>query len=264
MMATQAAENVALSQLQSEQAELLNTIDRLAELGVQQNSELPQVVVWGRNWREKALIPGYLSGIPFPTKGDGSASFTTEISLRRHPHSRLKVVIEPSLSRTVEVRNWLQAFNLRLFTSEKDLWCVYEEVSKYLQSTGTVAIDDILRIEICGPDKPNVTIVDLPALHLSPTSDGDTKQDLSVARQTVEHYMGNLNSILLAVANGSNLPKTLRTAEKFDPNLERTIVIIVHPDVLETSSNDEEKCLQLLKDGRAKLPLGWHAISTVV
>ncbi|KAL3488729.1 hypothetical protein BJX62DRAFT_239825 [Aspergillus germanicus] len=215
-MATQAAENVALSQLQFEQAELLNTIDRLPELGV------------------------------------------------RHPVSRFKAVIEPSLSRTVEVRNRLQAFSLRLFTSEKDLWCVYEEVSKYLQSTGTVAIDDILRIEICGPDKPNVTIVDLPALHLSPTSDGDTKQDLSVARQTVERYMGNPNSILLAVANASNLPKTLRTAEKFDLNLERTIGIIVHPDVLETSSDDEDKCLQLLEDGRAKLPLGWHAISTTV
>ncbi|KAL3447499.1 hypothetical protein BJX65DRAFT_295627 [Aspergillus insuetus] len=219
-MATQTAENVALSQLQSEQAELLNTIDRLAELGVRGTTELPQVVVWGRQWREKT-----------------------------YPHSRFKAVIDPSLSRAVEARNRLQAFSLRLFTSEKDLWCVYEEVSKYLQSTGTVAIDDILRIEICGPDKPNVTVVDIPALHLSTTSDGDNKQDLSVARQTVERYMGNPNSILLA---------------KFDPNLERTIGIIVHPDVLETSSDDEDKCLQLLEYGRIKLPLKWHAISTAV
>jgi hypothetical protein len=150
-----------------------------------------------------------------------------------------------------------------VFTSEGDLWLVYEEVFKYLNSTGTITIDDILKVEICGPDKPNVTIVDLPALHLSTTSDGDTKQDLSVARQTVERYMGNPNSILLAVTNASNRPKTIRTAEKFDPNLERTIGIIVHPDVIEPSSDDEDKCLQLLWDGRAKLPLGWHAISTV-
>ncbi|CEL01378.1 hypothetical protein ASPCAL00962 [Aspergillus calidoustus] len=262
-MATQAPENVALKQLQSEQAELLNTIDRLAELGVREKIELPQVVVWGRQWREKDLIPGILSGIPFPTKGDGPASFTTEISLRRHPHPRFRAVIEPSLSRTVEVRNRLQASSLRVFTSEGDLWLVYEEVFKYLNSTGTITIDDILKVEICGPDKPNVTIVDLPALHLSTTSDGDTKQDLSVARQTVERYMGNPNSILLAVTNASNRPKTIRTAEKFDPNLERTIGIIVHPDVIEPSSDDEDKCLQLLWDGRAKLPLGWHAISTV-
>ncbi|KAJ0417327.1 P-loop containing nucleoside triphosphate hydrolase protein [Aspergillus carlsbadensis] len=261
-MTTQAIENVASRQLQSEQAELLNTIDRLADLGVRQKTELPQVVVWGRQWREKALIPGYLSGIPFPTKGDGPASFTTEVSLRRHPHSGFKAVIVPSLSRTAEVRNRLRAFTLQLFTSERDLWCVYEEVAKYLHSTGTVTMDDILRVEICGPDKPNVTIVDLPALHLSTTSDGDTKKDLSVARQTVERYMGNPNSILLAVMNASNLPKTLKTAEKFDPNLERTIGVIVHPDVLEPSSDDEDKCLQLLGDGRAKLPLGWHALST--
>ena len=59
---------------------------------------------------------------------------------------------------------------------------------------------DILRIELCGPDQPHLTMVDLPGLFRAGNQD-QSLEDAATVKAMVMGYMEKPRSIILAVVS---------------------------------------------------------------
>jgi len=88
--------------------------------------------------------------------------FATEVILRPAPTAEVSVAIVPSESRIGSERQSLENFQEPL-TALKELPALIESAKLAMGITGhgKAFAKDILRIEITGPDRPHLTIVDL-------------------------------------------------------------------------------------------------------
>ncbi|KAF7167912.1 hypothetical protein CNMCM6106_003282 [Aspergillus hiratsukae] len=216
-------EEKALHQLQQEQSKLLDKIDELRTIGV-------------------------------------------EVILRRNPSSKIKVSIEPGPSRTDEQeRRRLRSFAYNDFSNGNDLPALMEKAKEHMGITELVNAgfsDDVLKVEISGPDRPELTLVDLPGLYYSTSQEQDSRGIL-IVRKLTERYMKNPRSIILAVISPKtdyHLQEVLNMSERFDPKRERTLGIITQPDILEATSEEEETHLHFIKNQKIHLELGWHVL----
>ncbi|KAJ5940356.1 hypothetical protein N7516_000524 [Penicillium verrucosum] len=255
--------DTALHQLQTEQGPLLDKIDDLRTIGVGGLVGLPQLIVCGNQSSGKSSVLEAVSRVRFPMKSNVCTRFPTEVILRRHPAPRFKVSIEPGLSRTGKgERQKIEAFSPAEVTNGNQLESLIEKAKECMGITGDGFSDDILKVEISGPDKPELTLVDLPGLYTSHSTSQD-EQGIDIVHRITERYMENKRSIILAVVSAKNdyhNQRVLNMAEKFDGPRERTIGIITQPDILEAHSDEEAAWLQILKNEKVPLKLGWHAL----
>jgi GTPase SAR1 family protein len=254
--------DTALQQLQTEQRPLLDKIDELRTIGVGGLVGLPQLIVCGNQSSGKSSVLEAISRVRFPVKSNVCTRFPTEVILRRHPASRFKVSIEPGSSRSKEARQTIKAFAPAEVTSSDQLEALVEKAKECMGITGEGFSDDILKVEISGPDKPELTLVDLPGLYTSHSISQD-ERGIGVVHDITKRYMQNERSIILAVVSAKNdyhNQRVLNMAEEFDGSRERTIGIITQPDTLEAHSDEEASWLQILKNEKVPLKLGWHVL----
>jgi GTP-binding protein EngB required for normal cell division len=257
-------EGEALSQLQVEQGWLLDKIDDLRNIGISGLVDLPQLIVCGNQSSGKSSVLEAISRVRFPVKSNICTRFATEVSLRRHPVTRFKVSIEPGPSRKSEAdRQEVRKFAPEAFTNSDQLPALIEQAKNCMGIQSEKGIsDDVLKIEISGPDKPELTLVDLPGLYYSKSTDQGV-EGIGIARGLTEQYMKSPRSIILATVSANadyHLQEILDIAAKFDPLRDRTIGIITHPDKLEQNSEEEDVWLQIAKNEKIRLRLGWHTL----
>ncbi|KAL4742516.1 P-loop containing nucleoside triphosphate hydrolase protein [Aspergillus similis] len=265
-MASQKTEDEALHQLQQQQSKLLDKIDGLRKIGVGGLVELPQLIVCGNQSSGKSSVLEAISRVRFPAKSNVCTRFATEVILRRNPVSRIRISIEPGPSRiNEEERKRLRSFTHEQFSNNNDLPTLIEKAKECMgvsESGGLGFSDDILKVEISGPDKPELTLVDLPGLYYS-TSREQGSAGIGIVRGLTEKYMQNSRSIILAVISAKtdyHLQEVLNIAARFDPGGKRTLGIITQPDILEANSEEEDTYLQFMKNEKVRLQLGWHAL----
>ncbi|KAJ5165387.1 Dynamin [Penicillium coprophilum] len=258
----------AMSQLQSQHSELLDKIDELRAIGVGGLVELPQIIVCGNQSSGKSSVLEAISRVRFPSKSNICTRFATEIILRRSPHEKIKVSIEPGDSRKDEQEQQrLRAFTSASFSSSADLPALIEKAKECmgLSSTDTSTTgfsDDVLKVEISGPEKPELTLVDLPGLHYSSSSEQNA-QGMEIVQNLTEKYMKSSRSIILAVISARadyHIQKVLNIAQAFDPKYERVLGIVTQPDIPEAGSEEQETYVQFVKNEKVKLQLGWHVL----
>ncbi|PWY62088.1 dynamin family protein [Aspergillus eucalypticola CBS 122712] len=264
-MSTTPAEE-ALHQLQREQTKLLDGIDELRAIGVGSLVELPQLVVCGNQSSGKSSVLEAISRVRFPAKSNICTRFATEVILRRSPTPTIKISIEPGPSRKdARERAILQEFAQELSPADNDLPTVIEKAKGHMgvnETANSGFSDDVLKVEILGPDQPELTLVDLPGLYYSVSQD-QSLQGIRVVRTLTEKYMKNKRSIILAVISAKadyHLQEVLNIAERFDPKRERTLGIITQPDTLEPDSEEEKTYLQFVSNKKIQLQLGWHVL----
>ncbi|KAL4915998.1 P-loop containing nucleoside triphosphate hydrolase protein, partial [Aspergillus aurantiobrunneus] len=256
----------ALNQLQRAQSKLLDRIDELRRIGIGGLVELPQLIVCGNQSSGKSSVLEAISRVRFPVKSNVCTRFATEVILRRSQRPRIKISIEPGPSRMneEEIRG-LRSFNHEEFSDGNDLPALIEQAKQCMGIADAVRSgfsDDILKVELSGPDKPELTLVDLPGLYYS-TSQQQGSEGIRIVRSLTEKYMMNSRSIILAVISAKtdyHLQEVLNIAESFDQQRHRTIGIITQPDILEAGSDEETSYLQFLRNERIRLQLGWHAL----
>ncbi|CAK7206640.1 hypothetical protein SEUCBS139899_009442 [Sporothrix eucalyptigena] len=252
-----ALDSAALDELNSPEAKaLLDTIDSLRELQIDKIIDLPQIVVVGDQSSGKSSVLEAISRVRFPTKGDLCTRFATELVLRRDSKTKIGVTIIPAKSSGSS-----QHFHRTSFNKDALAEIISEATEKMgIRQTGFS--QDILRVEISGPDIYPVTLIDLPGFFHSETSD-QTSKDREITKQLAEHYMKQPKSIILAVVSANhNLAGqiVIQEALKHDPKRERTLGVITKPDL--AGSQDEKKCFQLVRgeESKHKLKLGWHVL----
>jgi GTPase SAR1 family protein len=259
-------EDIASSQLQAEQGKLLDKIDELRTIGVGGIVELPQLIVCGSQSSGKSSVLEAISRVRFPAKDNVCTRFATEVVLRRTPTTTNKVSIKPGPSRhnEQELRR-LRGFQHGEFHDGEDLPAIIEKAKECMgidDSAHTGFSDDVLLVEISGPDKPELTLVDLPGLYSS-TSQDQGQEGITIVRDLTEKYMQNSRSIILAVISAKadyHLQEILDIAKKFDSSLERTLGVITHPDTLEERSGLEDNYLRFIQNEKVRLKLGWHVL----
>ncbi|KAL5360179.1 hypothetical protein BJX96DRAFT_184398 [Aspergillus floccosus] len=259
-------EEQAMHQLQSQQLKLLDKIDELRTIGVGGLVDLPQLIVCGNQSSGKSSVLEAISRVRFPMKDTVCTRFATEVVLRRSPEPIIRVSIEPgSLGGDRPALEEFREFESGEFLDTKDLSTLMTKAQECMGLDPQRSIgfsDDVLKIEISGPDKPELTLVDLPGLYHS-TSGDQGREGRSLVRGITEKYMQNPRSIILAVITAKtdyHLQEVLDIAEQYDPKRERTLGIITHPDTLPSGSGEEKIYLQFVQNEKIKLRLGWHAL----
>lgn len=256
----------SLDLLQSkEQQQLLNRIDKLRGYGISDFISLPQLVVCGDQSSGKSSVLEAITEVSFPRKDTLCTRFATQIVLRRSPINRVFVKILPGNHRTDGERRELALFgrNLNDFKQE-DLPGLIESATAAMgirASSGAFS-RDVLSIEISGPDRPQLTIVDLPGL-IHTECGAQTQADVDLVSEICDMYMLDPRTIILAVVTAKNdyaNQVILKRARHADKDGTRTMGIITKPDMLPAGSESEAGFISLAKNEDINLYLGWHVM----
>jgi GTPase SAR1 family protein len=267
MASTHGLDLHSLKALQTaEQMEILDIVDSLRALGLSEITALPQLVVCGDQSSGKSSVLEAISGVPFPRQDNLCTRFATEVILRRASYDSISVSIVPGSKRSSEDRQRLLQFRHELTTSA-DFSQLFKDATNAmgLDATSSSFSKDILRVEICGSTQPQLTLVDLPGLIHSEIS-LKTSGDVGFVTELVETYIASPRSIILAVVSAKNDISNqiiINKARHVDPKGERTLGIITKPDTLPRNSGSEEAFINLARNGKVTLELGWHVVKNI-
>lgn len=235
-MAVNPLESLPLESLQSsEERGLLDVIDNLRSRGISHYIQLPQIIVCGDQSSGKSSVLEAISGVPFPTKDNLCTRFATELILRRTAKSDISVAIVPNQGRPESECQKLSAFHEALdgfdgFSSLLDR----SKEAMGISSTTSAFSNDVLRVEISGPDRPHLSIVDLPGL-IHSENKLQTAADVELVLELIKSYMANRRSIILAVVSAKNdyaNQIVLKLSKEVDTKGLRTLGVITKPDTL--------------------------------
>ncbi|OAA33894.1 Dynamin, GTPase domain protein [Beauveria brongniartii RCEF 3172] len=261
---TKSLTSQGLEQLCSEeQLHLLNAVDSLRSQGISHYISLPQIIVCGDQSSGKSSVLESISGVPFPAKSSLCTRFPTELILRKTAFSSINVSIVPHHSRNDADKDSLSNFREKLLDFN-DLPALIEsaKLAMGVMTMGKAFSEDILRIEVSGPDRPHLTIVDLPGL-IHSSNKHQSVSDIDLINNVVQRYMKEPRSIILAVVSAKNdyvNQIVLKLASKADPGGKRTLGVITKPDVLIPGSGSERDFISLARNQDVEFRLGWHVL----
>ena len=247
----------------SDQSQLLDEIDNLRSQGISHYVSLPQLIVCGDQSSGKSSVLEAISGISFPTKDNLCTRFATEVILRKASNVNIAVAIVPGQTRSEAECERLQGFRETLVNIQAFPALVDKAKDAMNVSGGVNAFsNDVLRVEISGPDRPHLTIVDLPGL-IHSENKTQSSADVALIMSLVRSYMENTRSIILAVISAKNDYANqiiLKLAKEMDPTGRRTLGIITKPDTLSVGSESEAGFIGLAKNEDVEFRLGWHVL----
>ncbi|KAJ0100657.1 Interferon-induced GTP-binding protein, partial [Diaporthe amygdali] len=238
--------------------DLMDSIDSLRSQGIDHFVSLPQIIVCGDQSSGKSSVLEAVSGVSFPVKSNLCTRFPTELVLRRTSQVGARVSIVPHHSRSESEKATLASFEEELEDFEGFPTLIDTAKSVMGISTrGKTFAKDLLRVEISGPDRPHLTIVDLPGLIHSQTKQ-QTASDVQLIQEVVESYMKEPRSIILAVVSAKNdfaNQVVLKLARSADADGNRTLGIITKPDTLHPLSESEALYVSLARNQQVEFRL---------
>ncbi|KAI9690440.1 MAG: hypothetical protein M1822_009403 [Bathelium mastoideum] len=230
-----------------DQRNILDIVDKLRRSGLSSILKLPQIIVCGNQSSGKSSVLEAITEIPFPRKENLCTRFATEIILKRDEVSSITTTITPDKNRPQAEQQELQGF-LKTVEDLSDFASLVEEATTlmgldYTKREDNLEFDDsatkaftrdVLRVEICGPDRPQLTLVDLPGI-IQSASKAATNADVALINNLVKDYMANERTIILAVISAKddyNNQIVSKYCRDLDPEGRRTLGIITKPDEL--------------------------------
>ncbi|KAI1324047.1 dynamin family protein [Xylariaceae sp. FL0255] len=257
----------ALSGLCSEdQLELLDSIDRLRLQGLDEYLSLPQIIVCGDQSSGKSSVLEAISGVPFPVKSNICTRFPTELVLRRTARTGVSVSIVPHSSLGPSEQSRISGFHERLDSFDGFPALIEKaKAAMGISTLGKAFSKDMLKVEISGPNRPHLTIVDLPGLIHSETKQ-QSASDVELVQEVVTAYMKQARSIMLAVISAKNdfaNQIVLKLVRQADPSGNRTMGVITKPDTLVPGSDSEQMYVSLAENFEIGFRLGWHVLKNM-
>ncbi len=118
--------------------------------------------------------------------------------------------------------------------------------------------DDVLRIEVAGPNQEHLSVVDVPGIFRKITEGVTTQIDIANVRAMAERYMENPRSVILAVVPANvdiATQEILELAKKYDVEGDRTLGVLTKPDLVDKGAEDH--VVRLVQGTSHSLSLGW-------
>ncbi|KAI0118153.1 interferon-induced GTP-binding protein Mx [Nemania sp. FL0031] len=251
----------------AEQRNILDTITQLRKCGLDTILSLPQLVVCGDQSAGKSSLLEALTEIPFPRNDSLCTRFATEINLRCEPTEKLTIKVIPDSSLLADDKSTMEAFSTAISNFEElpsimNAAKTVMGIAEIESTPGPAFSKAILRIDVEGPTRPHLTLVDIPGL-IQSTTKGVTEADIETVAAITDHYIQQSRTICLAVISAQNDVANqgiLRKVRKFDPEGKRTLGIITKPDKLPSGSKLEAEFLELAKNENVPLKLGWQVV----
>jgi GTP-binding protein EngB required for normal cell division len=192
--------------------------------------------------------------------------FPTELVLRKTSHIGVSVSIVPHQSRSESERLSLSGFHEQLDGFD-GLPALIENAkgAMALSTNGRAFSKDLLRVEVSGPDRPHLTMVDLPGLIYSETKQ-QSASNVELVQDVVQAYMKEPRSVILAVVSAKNdyaNQIVLKLARAADRKGVRTLGVITKPDTLLAGSESEAMYVSLAKNQDVEFRLGWHVLKNM-
>ena len=242
---------------------ILNVIDQLRLEGISTFVNLPQLIVCGDQSSGKSSVLEAISGLKFPAEDDTCTRFATELILRRASETSVSASIQPDYSRPAKDKELIRRYKVPKVGLE-NFADVVKEAGGFLGvgHENLLFTEDILRVEVTGPDQPHLTLVDLPGLY-SGTDKKQGKVGAKVVDSLVCSYMSNKRSLILAVVSAKSdiaLQKITTFTEDVDPKGDRIMGIIAKPDTLSKDSKMERNFFELAMNKRRNFRFGWHVL----
>lgn len=260
----------SLEDLQTdEQRRVLDTVAQVRKCGLDSVLSLPQLVVCGDQSAGKSSVLEALTEIPFPRNDNLCTRFATEIILRRAATNSLTIKIIPDTKRPSSEQASIQAFQESI-TDFSELPRVMDAAKAVMDedprpspvSKPRAFAKDVLSIEIEGPTRPQLTLVDIPGLIQTNTKEV-TKADVELVAEITDQYISQPRTICLAVVSAAYdcaNQKILTKVREVDPKGDRTLGIITKPDLLPSGSGSETAFLELARNEDIFFKLGWHVL----
>ena len=260
----------SLEDLQTvEQRRVLDTVAQVRKCGLESVVSLPQLVVCGDQSAGKSSVLEALTEIPFPRNDNLCTRFATEIILRRANANSLKVKLIPDPNRPFDEQTKIKDFEESIINFDQlpnlmDNAMAVMDIGDRSKSGSTprAFAKDVLSIEIEGPSRPQLTLVDIPGLIQTDTK-GVTKADVEHVGDITEQYIKQPRTICLAVVSAANdyaNQKILTKVRESDPGGNRTLGIITKPDRLDPDSGSESAFIGLAQNQDINFKLGWHVL----
>ncbi|KAF2136538.1 uncharacterized protein K452DRAFT_353894 [Aplosporella prunicola CBS 121167] len=257
----------SLESLQSdEQRRVLDAIAQMRKCGLEDVLSIPQIVVCGDQSAGKSSVLEAITEIPFPRNDNLCTRFATEIILRRAEVESITIKVIPDITRTEKDKESIRAFQASITN--------FEELPKIMDKAMSVmGIDedghagqafsrDTLSVEIEGPSRPQLILVDLPGL-IQNESKGVTATDIALVAEITDRYISQPRTVCLAVISATNdyaNQGILSKVRNVDPQGDRTLGIITKPDRLPAGSGSESAFIGLALNHDISLGLGWHVL----
>ncbi len=246
---------------------MLNIADRLRQCGFNEILSLPQPVVCGDQSSGKSSILEAITEIPFPRKENLCTRFATEIVLRRANTSSIAVKIIPDdkrpMSEQKELKTWKQSISeFSALPGFIDDATIAMGLEAHAEGIRKAFAKDILSIKISGPNRLQLTLVDLPGLVHSENK-YQSKHDLEMVSELVQQYIEQPHTVILPVISAMNDYANqiiLERARKVDLTGACTLGIITKPDTFHPSSEMEAAFISLAKNEDVFFSLGWHVL----
>jgi GTP-binding protein EngB required for normal cell division len=250
----------------ADQLSLLDSIDTLRSQGISHYISLPQIIVCGDQSSGKSSVLEALSGVAFPVQSNLCTRFPTELILRKNTRSSVSVSIVPHSSRVASEKLALSGFREQLDDFDGLPFLVERAKSAMgVSAHGKAFSQDTLRVEVSGPDRPHLTIVDLPGLIHSETKQ-QSAADVELVQDVVRGYMEQRRSIILAVVSAKNdyaNQVVLKLTRAADKEGHRTLGVITKPDTLIPGSGSEAMYVSLARNQDVEFRYGWHVLKNM-
>ncbi|RDA93632.1 hypothetical protein CP533_4914, partial [Ophiocordyceps camponoti-saundersi (nom. inval.)] len=263
-------------------ASMLNKIDKLRELNVGAIVPLPQLVVVGDQSSGKSSVLESLTGFSFPRDVGLCTRYATQITCARDSVKSVSISIIPRPDADEKLKSELLAFHRELHELSSDnLDKVFKEANVAMgirmstthepavpsdeedNETGVSAFSqDILKIEIHGPEQNHLTVIDVPGIFRNATPGLTTETDITLVRNMVQSYMKDSRTIILAVIPCNvdiATQEILKLAAAADPEGVRTMGVLTKPD-LATEAATRRAVIDLVQGKRNTLKLGYFVV----
>ncbi|POS73366.1 interferon-induced GTP-binding protein Mx1 [Diaporthe helianthi] len=254
---------------------LLDKIDKLRELNVGSIISLPQLIVVGDQSSGKSSVLESLTGFSFPRATGLCTRYATQITCRRDPARSVSITIIPRPEANEVVKQRLRNFYRRLDEmNPQDLADIFVQANQAMGiRSGAGSFDDedddlntfsedILKIEINGPEQPGLTVIDVPGIFRTATPGLTTDSDITLVTSMVKSYMKDPRTIILAVIPCNvdiATQEILNLAKNADPGGLRTMGVLTKPDLAPERAT-QQNILDLVQGKRQDLKLGYCVV----
>ncbi|CAG9950824.1 unnamed protein product [Clonostachys rosea f. rosea IK726] len=164
--------------------DLLTKIDKLRETNVGAIIPLPQLIVVGDQSSGKSSVLESITGFSFPRDAGLCTRYATQITCVRQTLSKVSVSIIPRPDAEGPHKDRLTAFHRQLSQlNDGDLANMFDEANAAMGiCMGTIGdspalpafSEDMLKIEISGPEQIHLTVIDVPGIFRVATPDDNT------------------------------------------------------------------------------------------
>ncbi|KAB5577759.1 interferon-induced GTP-binding protein Mx2 [Coniochaeta sp. 2T2.1] len=252
---------------------LLDKIDKLRALNIGADIPLPQLVVVGDQSSGKSSVLESLTGFSFPRAAGLCTRYATQITCRREAQEYTDISIIPRPSANEEEQKRLRAFSRRVEAGEDVGFAkIFEDANREMgiralddESTNaslSTFSDNVLKLEICGPDQVHLTVIDVPGIFRTATPGLTTEADIELVRTMVKNYMKESRTIILAVIPCKvdiATQEILELAKVADPQGLRTMGVLTQPD-LAIERATQQAVIDLVMGKRNDLKLGYCVV----